>query len=347
MNVTRDTSLAVSVPPVSVATLSPILMPSSSVDVYALKSSANYVFDIEAGTGYKRVTVKNVADITDGTYYLGNYPYVWNVPELARGNFDYLCTTVNASGVCTAPTLPYKTLCQGYSDSNTCFSYTPATKTWAINGTTMAPGLAWFEGSLNVGNGTYVNTFASSGSITTSGDAKVYAPNYVGYNSVCSQTSGAPGNVRGSRLSGLVPSDVCNVPAVAAVAATSTTPAIPATPAVAYAAPAIGNVALVAGGFVGGVFQGGDITLGSSNDVYGGVIAGNLLKTGGSTVVHGAVQSAGQGSSSNKTTTWTGSTTIDLRNTASSYTPGGRPCMVNCNPVAGPANASIFWTRYL
>ena len=331
MNVTQDAGLVVNVPPVSVAKIAPILIPSSTVDVYALKASANYVFDIEAGTGYKQVTVSKVAGITDGTYYLGDYDYSSSLPTLARGNKDYLCTAVNASGKCTAPTEPYQTLCQGTSEYNGCFTYNSTTKKWAIDGVTMAPGFAWFEGDLNVGNGTYINTFASSGSISTSGSAKVYAPNYHGYSAVCSQTS-TPGNIRGSRLSGLVPTDVCN------------------TTANTYAANAIGNVALVAGGFVGGVFQGGDITLGSSNSVYGGVIAGNLLKTGGSTTIYGSVQVASQGSSSSgsaQTTTWTGSTTIDLSNTSNTYTPGAQPCMVNCASSGGAASTQVFWTRYL
>lgn len=331
MNVTQDTSLAVSVSPVSVATLNFTLKPPATVDVYALKALANYVFEVDS-TNRRMVTVRNVAGITDGQYYLGNYPYVWNVPGLDRGNFDYLCTTVNASGVCTAPTLPYKTLCQGYSVNNTCFNYTPATKKWDITGESMAPGFAWFEGSLNVGVGTYFNTFAASGSITTSGDTKVYAPNYLGSGAVCSNTN-TPGITRDYRLTGLVPTDVCN----------TTT----------YTPNAVGNIALMAGGFVNGVFKGGDITLGHSNVINGGVIAGNVMKTTGSTTINGSVQVAGQGVGNTSPTAWGASTTMDLKKT-STYNPGIQPCMINCSSGTGTGTgtgtgggASVFWTRYL
>lgn len=337
-NVTRNASLVVDVPPVSVPVVNTTFRSSASVDVFLLKDAANYVFGIEAGTGHRMVTVRNVEGIVNATYYLGDYNYVWNQPALARGNKDYLCTAVNSSGICTAPALPYRTLCQGFSASNGCFSYTPGTKTWTLNGQSMAPGVAWFDGNLSVDNGTYINTFMATGNISTGGSLKIFSPNYAGHTPVCTNSRNAsPYSITVDyRLSGLKPTDLCQADGT-------------------YAPNAIGNTALMAGGIdASGVYGGGDVSLGASNAIYGNVIAGNLLDTTGNTTVVGAVQVARlRSTSGTTTTTWRGSTTIDLTNLPSTFTPGLLPCMGGSCAGSGSANPAgspgtrIRWSRYL
>jgi hypothetical protein len=333
-NVTRNTSLVVDVPVVSVPVVNPVFKPSVSVDVFLLKDTANFVFEIEAGTGHRRVTVRNTHGIVDGTYYLGDYDRNHKIPELARGNKDYLCTELSNSGKCTQPALPYRTLCQGFSESNGCFSYNARTTQWTLNGQSMAPGVAWFDGDLSVSNGIYINTFLATGNIETSGSLKIFSPNYAGYTPVCTDSRSASpyGITVDYRLSGLKPSDLCSSDGT-------------------YAPNAIGNTALMAGGVnASGVYVGGDISLGASNAIYGNVIAGNILDTTGNTTVVGSVQVANLRSTAG-TTTWRGSTTIDLTNIPSTFTPGVLPCMGGTCTTGGNATGSagtrIRWSRYL
>ena len=154
----------------------------------------------------------------------------------------------------------------------------------------MAPGSAWFSGSLVVSNGTYINTFLSTGSISTSGSLKVFSPNYAGYTPVCTDSRGVSpyGITVDYRLSGLYPKDLCVSGA--------------------YAPSALGNTALIAGGYSSpGVYSGGDISVGSSNTIYGNVVAGGLLGTTGNTTIVGAVQVANLGNAAGTgTTNWGG-----------------------------------------
>jgi hypothetical protein len=333
-HVTSNTSLVVAYTPVALASISPTIESAASVDVYLLKDAANYVFEIDTN-GKRKVTVRNVSGITDGTYFLGDYAYQWDVPSLARGNKDYLCTAINSSGICTAPATPYRTLCQGQSEYNGCFSYNASSQTWTISGQSMAPGIAWFSGSLVVSNGTYINTFLSTGAISTSGSLKVFSPNYAGYTPVCTDARSASpyGITVDYRLSGLYPSDLCVSGA--------------------YVPSALGNTALMAGGYGSpGVYSGGDISVGSSNAIYGNVVAGGLLSTSGNTTIVGAVQVANLANSSGTgTTNWVGKTTIDLSNLPPTFTPGVIPCMTTggCGGGggSGTSTARVRWSRFL
>ncbi|AUN96159.1 hypothetical protein C0099_15150 [Pseudazoarcus pumilus] len=329
INVSIDPGLVVDVPWVDVPDVRPVTVPENVVDVFALKSAANYVFEIEAATGKKRVTVRDVSGIDDGEYYLGNYN--------TGGYRDYLCTEVVAAGNawrCTEPALPTetRTICQGYSDYNTCFSYSSAQNRWTIAGQTMAPGLAWFDGNLTVSNGVYINTFLATGTISTAGGMKTYAPNYAGYQGVCTDNRSAQGmaDIR-TGLSGLYPTNLC-------VGGT-------------YEPSDLANVAFIAGGYRSGTYEGGNIALGASNQVFGSVIAGGLLTTGGSTNVVGSIEIANMAGSASPTN-WSGSTTIDLRNLPDGFDPDPG-CLVDCPQPEDPEDPGgslpwqVFWTRYL
>lgn len=334
-HVVSNPSLTVPYTPVSLPEVNPVITSGASVDVYLLKDTANYVFEIDA-SGKRKVTVRNISGITDGSYFLGNYAYQWNIPSLARGNKDYLCMEVNSSGTCTLPVTPYRTICQGFSEYNGCFGFNPGTQTWTISGQSMAPGTAWFAGNLVVSNGTYINTFLSTSAISTAGNLKIFSPNYAGYTPVCTDArSASPYRISGVdyRISGLYPTDLCVSGA--------------------YAPSALGNTALMAGGYSSpGVYSGGDISVGSGNTIYGNVVAGGLLGTSGNTTIIGAVQAANHANSSG-TTNWGGHTTIDLSNLPSTFTPGVLPCMTTGGCGSGssggssPSTARVRWSRFL
>lgn len=326
VNVTSNAALVVNPTTVAVAEINITEPAAPKVDVYALKDSSNYV--LEYLDGLRKVTVRNVSGINDGTYYLGDV--VRNHNTLP----DYLCTSVNASGKC--PSAEYdtaRTICQGFSANNGCISYASNKATWTLNSQSMAPGIVWVDGNLSLSNGTYFNSFAAAGDISTAGSMKTYAPNYAGYNAVCADTGTSTyGVTRDSRLSGLYPKQFCGNGS--------------------YTAVSLGNVALIAGGYKGDTYVGGNINLGASNEIYGSVIAGNLLTTTGNTTVHGHIQVGGQGSAAKGKTKWTGHTTIDLRNRPSSYDPSDVPCMDDCTNGGGggggggAASATIYWTSY-
>lgn len=332
-NVVRDSALVVPYTPVALPTLDLSVDSAASVDVYLLKEAANYVFEVDAD-GRRKVTVRNVSGIVDGTYFLGDYDYKWDEPSLARGNKDYLCTQVNSNGKCTAPSTPYRTICQGNSASNGCFVYNKNNQTWTVSGESMAPGTAWFAGSLALGNGTYFNTFLSTGAISTSGSLKVFSPNYAGYDPVCTDSrKSSRYNVSiDYRLSGLYPADLCASGK--------------------YEPSALGNTALMAGGYASpGVYSGGDITVGASNAIYGNVVAGGLLGTSGNTTIVGAVQVANLANATGTgTTNWGGSTTIDLGDLPETFDPGAIPCMEQggCGGESGDGpKVRARWSRFL
>lgn len=344
--ITQDAALDVSVPKVTVADIDFPAPEAPTVDVYTLKASANYVFTYEDGK--RKVAVKNVSGVADGSYYLGTvYRSYNNYP-------DHLCTSVNSSGMCPeSEWYTARTLCQGYSPQNGCIEAPSAwSNKWSLNGRSLAPGVVWFDRDLNLGVGVYFNTFAVAGNINTSGSTKVYAPNYAGYSVVCSDTG--IGNysynngplTRDFRLTGMYPSQFCDFAAQK------------------YTSNSVGNAALIAGGYkVPGTYTGGLIALDAANEIYGNVLAGDRLTTSGGTTVHGIILVSGLGTTTSgwnntRANTWSGKTVIDLRNTPSTFDADDNVCMdpVNgCNngepppppPPPPPANgAKVFWTSY-
>lgn len=283
--------------PVSLTPLTLASIQTATIDAWPLKSAANYVFDVDAQNNMQ-VTVSNVNTIPDGTYYLTG----------SDGNQDWLCTTktYNANQ-CVAK------ICNGFSAYNSCFSYVNGA--WKTDGATMAPGVVWFHGDLNLGVGTYENTVIATGNITTSGSTVVHALNYGGASEQCSNAA----------FPALYPTNFCS--------------------AGAYTPSAIGNVALLAGGYQNNTFSGGNISLGASNSIFGDILAGGILSTGGSTSIQGYITVANQGGNSSGSA-WGASTTIDVSQLPSTFNPGQIP-----NQTTGGSNGtpsvSVVWTRYL
>jgi len=321
VNVFKNPNLVIDIPLVSVAVIDPIVMERPEIDANQFKDSANYVFFYE--NGKRKVTVRNVDGIDNGTYFIASYT--------TNNKNDYLCTAVDGAGKCSAPTTPGKTLCMGFGNGNACFDQSSAGN-WVFNGQSMAPGTAWFEGNLKLANGTFINTFLATGNINiTQGSVKIYSPNYAGYAGVCTDSKGFVNT--DSRLAGIKPKNYC---------INDTFEALP-----------LGNVALLAGSYTGSTFQGGDIALSASNQIYGTIMAGGLLKTSGSTKIVGALVVANT-PKSNASTTIQGGVTIDLGELPSTFDPtcdgsdcnsGGTP--TTCSGSTCNASATVLWSRYL
>lgn len=289
IHMTRVTGLTVGITPLTSSTVS-----TPSFDAYPYKPLANYAF-ARVGADTK-VTVNNVNTIPNGNYFLTG----------SGDKQDYLCTTSSYSAAtCLAK------ICKGNSDYNSCFSYSGGK--WSLAGMTMAPGVLWFDGSVQAGSGTYYNSFISNADINTAGDNSTYAVNYAGYAKTCSNTD----------FPGLAPTNFCK--------AGDTTKLQPV---------AAGNIAFGAGGYVGSNYSGGKINLSASNHVYGSVLAGDDLTTSGSTVVHGYVSAANLASVPTGSSLGA-STSIDLRNLPSGFDPGNTAAV-----VSAPLSATLLWSRY-
>ena len=316
----------VDIPVITIPVVEEFSPPTVTVDAYPLQPKANFSFIGVDSSDNPRVKVANVAGVTDGDYVIAQ--------KKVGGNkyHNYLCSEAN-NKECVVPLIK---VCQGYSDHNSCFSW--SNKVWKIAGKTMLPGVLWFEGNLEIGNGNWVNTFLATGDITTSGAIKVYSPNYVGSEYVCQglQTILTQPSVESTvtfaawSTHGL---SVQNYPAQLC----SGDPLM-------LNGDSIGNIGLLAGGFSNGTAVGGNISVGSQAEVYGAVMAGQYLKTGGHATIAGSVISAEQGGSQARQdkNSAGGSTTIKLNGGSSAYDPEVVPCMANC-PASSTSNKNIVW----
>ena len=158
---------------------------------------------------------------------------------------------------------------------------------WTFDGINHAPGVVFVDGNLDVGNGTYTNTFIVTGNInvTTAGNGGVFSLNYAGFNGVTSNGITAIGVCSNTHYT-VKPTDFCQGSTYKADALQG-----------------IGNYALLAGscpaagctiGQNGKItdYIGGDIKVEKS--VFGVIKAGNYFTTGGSARIYGAISSLAQ-----------------------------------------------------
>jgi hypothetical protein len=313
----KTSQASVTAPTVTAVTAFSMTKPR--IDVWNLKNSANYVFEYESGK--IKVTVKNINNIPDGIYYLGKHTY--NSVVLP----DALCTSVTAAGVCNESSASTRTICQGQSSANSCFSYDSTKNQFIINSKNVAPGAMWFNGNLLLNNGNYYNTFMATRGIEIAGATTVTSLNYGGYAKTCN--ADYQGSV--TLFTGLYPKNFCN----------TTTSKLITNP--------LGNPALIAGGYEpsqgGSIYSGGDIKLASSGQMYGSVLAGDTLTTGGQTIVRGYITAAALSTDTDPNTLG-GSTTVDLSGMPSTYTPSLIPDM-STPPPADPDVARVLWSRFL
>jgi len=275
--------LQVPITPVAAVNVTPLtLMTVSqpSVDANLLKNAANYVFSYTGG--YIMVAVSNVYNVPSGNYYL----YEGNIGS--QSYRDYICTTPNPTSVSQCPAR----VGLGFSTWNTLITYNIGANQWQLSGSSLAPGVAFFNGDVSVTNGTFYNTFLSTGNVTLSGSATVYSVNYAGYSNVCVNAN-YPN----------YPTQLCNSGSSS------------------YVSNPIGNIAVLAGSYLtNGNYNGGNINMtNGGTTVYGDLVAGNILQTSGSTTINGYVDAADLGGGG--ASTLNNSTTINLNNLPSTYNP--------------------------
>jgi hypothetical protein len=339
VHVTEQKGFTVSVPTISLAKLPPVTIDRPAIDAYALKSAANYVFELVNGA--MQVTVSNIHGIEDGKYYVGSYPPL-NANGVYRGYENFLCTKLipgsvdsNGIGHCKEPAKPDHTACQGQSEENGCLSYSNGV--WTSSGISLARGVMWFQGDLNLNGGNYMDTFIATGNINTGGAVRVDAPNYAGYDEMC--TNATPSwlklhdDTQKQDFDGLYATNLCDTKKQQLIDN------------------AIGNVALLAGGYVNDTFFGGTINLGAKSVINGSAMAGSTFNTGGDTSVNGSITAAAENSNDKSSNQIGGKTTMDFSKLPGTYNPGTVPCMQGCtatSPSSSGSNTStITWTRYL
>ncbi len=282
--------------------------------------------------GRKRVTIRNVIntsgqalDIENG--YLAHMDWVCSIASPVVSNDPNAATPAG----CVAR------IGRGYSNSNSklLIEYASGTKTWKLAGDSLAPGIAFFEGNLDVGSGTYFNTFLASGNMTTSGASVTYAPNYAGFSGSQNSTQYAPDGIcQSTRFPNLVPTQFCKGNTYDASAIKG-----------------VGNFAMMAGSCgdtscTKANYVGGNITTGASTNVYGAIKAGNIFVSGGNTTVHGYIMALAQGVVSG-THTMGAKTTIDLRNLPPHYDPTGGQTIAGGTTPGAAGNIGVLWSRYL
>lgn len=299
-------------PNVSIASVPRVTMETYIIDAYDYKAIANYVFHIDSN-GFKKVTVHNVSGINDGDYFLGNFN------ENYADHKDYLCPSLTSDSTKDAPVCDLKatpssnlnTICSGYSTSNTCFDYGPDSKTWSINGKSMAQGVAWFEGNLSIVGQEYYNTFIATRSISTGGSNKIYAPNYAGYSGTVGGTQYAPTGVcENSYFPTLYPKQFCDKANKKYLADADN---------------GVGNSVFIVGSVPAGTaysletYVGGNITTGGGSELFGNLLAGNEFWTTGDTTIHG--YSVALAAGANTHNAMTGRTTYNLKGLPATFDP--------------------------
>ncbi|MAK89658.1 MAG: hypothetical protein CMI13_00270 [Oleibacter sp.] len=286
----------------------PVELEKVVIDVWALKSKANYVLEYDEVRRAPMATLYNVNGIPDGTkYYLNKY-----FPVNNSQHYGYLCEadTVSYLGdLCVEPE-PGPAICLGFSDQNDCLKYDRLTDTWEFNGAALAPGIFWFKGELAMGTTTTTSTLMATGNISTSGAYYGAAVNWFGYDDICLGKNSLIRDKYGAdsgmdrkysaRFAGYYPTNLCDMVNHK------------------YVPDSAGNAGLIAGGYDpdgDGSYGGGDISLSASSEVWGQVLAGDVIATGGGTVIHGAITSAALGDGSvdgNDGNKLSGSTTVEV-----------------------------------
>lgn len=312
VNISVNQGITVEIQPVP-----EVEIPTGNFDAYLYRTSANYALYMESGE--KRITVRNVSGIPDGDYYLSSNT------SASGPKYDRICSTTDCNGT----SYPF---CKGYSDYNSCFQYNSGTKTWSLNGTSLSPGLVWVEGNLAAGNGTYYNTFISTGNITTSGSHKTVAPNFAGYGGGNYNHAGVNMNFSGICTNATYP----HYPTQLCGDNGNYDP---------DGSGGLTDFAYMAGSLVGDTYQGGDITLGASTVAFGSVLAGDTFNSGGSTTIFGYVSAQGQATTSYHQ--MGGSTRIIVDVLPPTYVPRGSISLSPGGNGSDPASLSVLWTRYL
>lgn len=280
---TKMTTLAagtqVAFPTGALATVSMNQKPIINASSY--ESQANYVFSVNAQNQIM-VYIRSVNGVTEGSYHLAKKKIGNNQA------WGYLCKTVDSNNFCTSDVVANFGSQKTYVNEIITYS----NGTWTLNDNqksmnSLAGGILFFKGSVNLSQGKYVNTFISTGNIEYGTSITLSAPNYADASQTCGSTYYP------------TPSNLCSSKTTLTLAS-------------------LANIALLAGSCTdastiekcSASYNGGDIVLKSSATILGNIIAGNKITTSGNTNVKGSMLAAALGQNSGST--FGGGTTIDM-----------------------------------
>lgn len=314
--------------------IQPIFVPSLIVDVWTLKQYANYIFEWDSEKTRTKVTVNNISGVPNGSvFWVGDYPSVGGAPP----HMSYLCNAFDGAGNCTAPAAKNLGLCVAHSPWNGCFSYNTGTKTWKFNDINNVPGILWFDGNVDLNNGSSYSTILATGNVTlTSGLVRLYSVNYAGFDIMC-KANGVSATYK-SMFEDQIPTNLCDMAQQK------------------YIPLDVGNIGIAAGGFNpadNGDFSGGIVNVGANNKIFGMVLAGDNLVSGGQTEIYGQVTAAGQNIESTQGNFLGGNTTLDMTRGSETYNPSKIPDMSGGAgpslppPPTPPSGARLLWSKYL
>lgn len=316
---TKMTTLAagtqVAFPTGALATVSMNQKPIINASSY--ESQANYVFSVNAQNQIM-VYVRSINGVTEGSYHLAKKKIDYNQA------WGYLCKTVDSNNFCTSNVVANFGSQKTYVNEIITYS----NGTWTLNDNqksmnSLAGGILFFKGSVNLSQGKYVNTFISTGNIEYGTSITLSAPNYADASQTCGSTYYP------------TPINLCS---------SKTTLTLPS----------LANIALLAGSCTdastiekcSASYNGGDIVLKSSATILGNIIAGNKLDTSGQTVVKGSILAAALGQ--NNGSKLGGYTNIDFNGTTEDKTtitlPSGESS--GDESKASTERVKIKWARY-
>lgn len=316
---TKMTTLAagtqVAFPTGALATVSMNQKPIINASSY--ESQANYVFSVNAQNQIM-VYIRSVNGVTEGSYHLAKKKIGNNQA------WGYLCKTVDSNNFCTSDVVANFGSQKTYVNEIITYS----NGTWTLNDNqksmnSLAGGILFFKGSVNLSQGKYVNTFISTGNIEYGTSITLSAPNYADASQTCGSTYYP------------TPSNLCSSKTTLTLAS-------------------LANIALLAGSCTdastiekcSASYNGGDIVLKSSATILGNIIAGNKLDTSGNTVVKGSILAAALGQ--NNGSKLGGYTNIDFNGTTEDKTtitlPSGESG--GDESKASTERVKIKWARY-
>ena len=251
------------------------------INASSYESQANYVFSVNAQNQIM-VYIRSVNGVTEGSYHLAKKKIGNNQA------WGYLCKTVDSNNFCTSDVVANFGSQKTYVNEIITYS----NGIWTLNDNqqnmnSLAGGILFFKGSVNLSQGKYVNTFISTGNIEYGTSITLSAPNYADASQTCGSTYYP------------TPSNLCSSKTTLTLAS-------------------LANIALLAGSCTdastiekcSASYNGGDIVLKSSATILGNIIAGNKITTSGNTNVKGSMLAAALGQNSGST--FGGGTTIDM-----------------------------------
>lgn len=290
------------------------------VNALFYEEQANYVFSVN-NQNKVIVYVRNVQSVPEGEYYIGQRTLN------NQRSWGYLCKTIDTNGFCTSNIVA--NLGRRVDNGPDIIKY--ENDTWILKDTqssqsSLAPGILFFKGNIEISGGYYTNTIISTKNIKYgNGNIELKAPNYAGSQTTCNSSNFN------------MPTNLCS----------SSSSLIPAS---------IGNIGLLAGSCSNSIsletcvlsYDGGDITFNGSAKVEGNIIAGNKIITGGSTSLKGSILAAALGKDSGSSLG--GSTDINFAGTTQENTtitlPGGQDDTTE-NNNNNTERVRIKWARYL